>query len=184
MKIKTYLLFVSGVIAPLASILGITYMYITFKSRGFIVPGENWWLNGAIVVLMVFIFVEIVFYFISNKIVRPIKKLEQDIEDITKGDLSIKLEKSNMHEIQSLTDSLDRILISLKLAVKKTGIKLEEIGLGEAVEAKKRAETLAKKRTGELIRFSKLAEGREEKMIELKKRVKGLETELSKRGRK
>ena len=97
--------------------------------------------KALIIMAISFFIIAIVCGFILyNSISKPIKKLEDDIENITKGDLSIKLEKSNIHEIQSLTDSLDRILASLKLAVKKTGIIKEELGL---VEEKKPEEKFA-----------------------------------------
>ena len=79
-------------------------------------------------------------FFMSRLIIKPIKKLTQNVDEITKGKLDIQLSKSKIYEIQKLTDSLNRILASLKLAVLKTGIDKGELGLGEAVKAKEEAE--------------------------------------------
>ncbi len=69
-----------------------------------------------------------------------IKDVTDKIANISKGNLEMQLEKSGITEVQNLIDSLNRILVSLKLAVKKVGIRKEEIGLGEAIEAKEEAE--------------------------------------------
>lgn len=78
--------------------------------------------------------------YVSNKIAKPIKKLTENINEITKGKLDIQPEKSKIQEIHALTESFNRVLASLKLAVLKTGLKKEEIGLGEAIKAKEEAE--------------------------------------------
>lgn len=59
------------------------------------------------------------------------------IDKITKGKLDIQLEESRIFEIQSLTDSLDRILASLKLAVLKVGTREEELA-AEKVESQEK----------------------------------------------
>jgi PAS domain S-box-containing protein len=78
--------------------------------------------------------------FIARFISRPLKKITLSVDEITKGKLDIQLEKSNVFEVHKLTDSLNRVLASLKLAVLRTGVSKGELGLEEAVEKKEEAE--------------------------------------------
>jgi PAS domain S-box-containing protein len=77
----------------------------------------------------------VISYFISI----PLVKLTKNIDEISKGNLDVELEKSEIYEINNLTDSLDRVMASLKLAIHKVGLKKEEI-FEEAVKAKEEAE--------------------------------------------
>lgn len=86
------------------------------------------------------ILVGFVVYIISKGISNEIKDITEDIGKITKGDLEIQLKKSGLFEIQSLIDSLNRILASMKLAILRTGFSKAELGIGEAVKAKEEAE--------------------------------------------
>ena len=74
-------------------------------------------------------------YFISI----PLVKLTKNIDEISKGNLEVELEKSEIYEINNLTDSLDRVMASLKLAINKVGVRKEEI-FQDAVKAKEEAE--------------------------------------------
>jgi len=60
-------------------------------------------------------------------ITRPIDILTKKINNISKGELDVKLEKSEIFEINELTNSLNRVMASLKLAVHKVGVKKGEI---------------------------------------------------------
>ena len=84
-------------------------------------------------------------FFTARSISKPIKKLTQDVSAITKGKLDVRLGKSSISEIQSLTDSLDRVLASMKLAILRTGAKKEDIGLGKAPTVKNDAGAKYKK---------------------------------------
>jgi len=77
----------------------------------------------------------VISYFISM----PLVKLTKNIDDISKGNLDVELEKSEIYEINNLTASLDRVMASLKLAIHKVGLKKEEI-FKEVVKAKEQAE--------------------------------------------
>lgn len=77
----------------------------------------------------------VISYFIS----RPLVKLTKNIDEISKGNLDVELEKSEIYEINNLTNSLDRVMASLKLAINKVGIRKEEI-FQDAVKAKEEAE--------------------------------------------
>lgn len=76
----------------------------------------------------------------SRIITRPIESLTQKVNDVTTGNLNIQLEKGETQEVQSLTESLNRILASMKLAILRTGASKGELGLQEAIEAKVEAE--------------------------------------------
>ncbi len=82
----------------------------------------------------------IIGFILSVVVSTPLIKLSKAVEKITKGNFDVKLEKSRVNEIQQLSNSFSRVLASLKLAIVRTGMSKEEIGLGEAVKAKKEAE--------------------------------------------
>lgn len=92
------------------------------------------------ITLAIFLLIALVIYFISRTISKEIVDLTEDINKITRGDLEIQLKKSGTTEIQSLIDSLNRILASMKLAILRTGLSKSEMGVGEAVKAKEEAE--------------------------------------------
>ena len=77
----------------------------------------------------------IIAYFIS----RPLERLTKNIQKISKGELDVQLGLSEIHEINNLTESLNRVLASLKLAVHKVGVKKGEI-FEDAVKAKEEFE--------------------------------------------
>jgi len=106
-------------------------------------------------VLITALLVGFVVYIISKGISREIKDVTEDINKITKGDLEIQLKKSGIFEIQSLIDSLNRILASMKLAILRTGLGKQELGIGEVVKAKEEAEN----------RFKTLYEGSADAMM-------------------
>lgn len=88
--------------------------------------------------LILFITLAVAFV-VSYLITIPLEKLTRNIDEISKGNLEVELEKSEIYEINNLTDSLDRVMASLKLAINKVGVKKEEIFI-EAVKAKEEAE--------------------------------------------
>jgi PAS domain S-box-containing protein len=81
----------------------------------------------------------VVAFFTSYFISIPLVNLTHNIDEISKGNLDVELEKSEIYEINNLTNSLDRVMASLKLAINKVGVKKEEIFI-EAVKAKEEAE--------------------------------------------
>jgi PAS domain S-box-containing protein len=78
-------------------------------------------------------------YGISYFITHPLVKLTRNIDEISKGNLDVELEESEIYEINNLTASLDRVMASLKLAIHKAGLKKEEI-FEEVIQAKEEAE--------------------------------------------
>lgn len=69
----------------------------------------------------------IVSFMMSSLITMPIKKLTKNIEVISKGNLDVRLEKSEIYEINNLVNSLKRVMVSLKLAIYKVGITKEDL---------------------------------------------------------
>lgn len=92
--------------------------------------------SSIVIIVLALIISFLVSIFISN----AIRKLTDNVEEITKGNVEIQLSKSRISEIQGLTDSLNRILASLKLAILRVGASKGELGLGEAIRAKEEAE--------------------------------------------
>lgn len=93
----------------------------------------------------------VVGYVIAHFVSLPIMKLTKNIDEISKGNLDVELEKSEIYEINNLTASLDRVMASLKLAIYKVGLKKEEIFqevIKEKEEAEKKLEYLLKKIDG------------------------------------
>ena len=89
---------------------------------------------------LIFIFGLTILNLLSSSITNPINKLTEEVDSITHGNLDMRLERSRIKEIQRLTESLNRILSSLKLAILRKGVTKEEIGLGEVIAAKEKAE--------------------------------------------
>ena len=97
-------------------------------------------LEIASIFLGLILFITLVFSFvISYFITMPLEKLTKNINEISKGNLDVELEKSEIYEINNLTDSLDRVMTSLKLAINKVGVRKDEIFI-EVIKAKEKAE--------------------------------------------
>jgi hypothetical protein len=90
--------------------------------------------------IIILVVAGLVGWFLGKRITKPLKKLTLDVDEITKGKLDIQLEKSTVFEVQSLTDSLNRVLASLKLAILRTGASKSELGIGELTKAKEDVE--------------------------------------------
>ncbi len=92
------------------------------------------------IVLVSLIIVAIAVWGVAGAITPPLRRLSQDINQITKGNLDVTFEDSSTSEVQDLIMSLNRVLASLKLAILRTGVSKEDIGIGEAIAAKKTAQ--------------------------------------------
>ncbi|MFA5141622.1 MAG: PAS domain S-box protein [Candidatus Woesearchaeota archaeon] len=90
--------------------------------------------------IIVVIFALIFSIFMTLSLTRPIKRLENEVIEISKGKLDLQLSKSNLEEVQNLSDSLSRILATMKLAVLRTGLTKAELGFEEIVKAKEEIE--------------------------------------------
>jgi PAS domain-containing protein len=94
-------------------------------------------LTGVIFAIFLTIFILIVLVgLISRAVTKPLENLTKNVTEITKGNLDVQLGKSSISEIQSLIDSFNRILASMKLAMLRTGLSKRDIGIGELIKAK------------------------------------------------
>ena len=62
----------------------------------------------------------------SGAVTRPLRKMEEAVDQIVQGKFDIELNKSRIDEVQSLIHSFNRILASLKLAVLRSKMNNEE----------------------------------------------------------
>lgn len=88
---------------------------------------------------LIFLVTFFVSFTISYIITHPLKRLTGNIDEISKGKLDVTLSSSEIYEINKLTDSLNRVMASLKLAIHKVGVKKGEI-FEDAVKAKEASE--------------------------------------------
>jgi len=125
MKLKTLLVVMSFTISliPIVAIWGIQ----GFKSDSMFLI--------ALIAIVTFIISLVMAYLIS----RPIERLTRNIDEISKGNLDVKLENSEISEVNRLTFSLNSVMASLKLAIHKVGVKKGEI-FEETVKEKQVAE--------------------------------------------
>ena len=66
-------------------------------------------------------------YYTSRKISNPVNKLSQQVDEVSKGNFKVKIEKSNIQEVNMLAESLSRIMKTMKLAVmEKEPVKTEK----------------------------------------------------------
>ena len=108
---------------------------ISFIPIGIIGGIQGFKSDTAFLISLIFIVTFVVSYLLSFFITRPLEKLTKNIDSISKGKLDVHLGYTEIHEINNLTDSLNRVMASLKLAVLKVGVKKGEI-FEDAVKAK------------------------------------------------
>ena len=92
-----------------------------------IIGGIEGFQSSYLLIGLIFLVTFVVSIMISYLITRPLEKLTDNIIEISKGKLDVELATSEIHEINNLTDSLNRIMASLKLAIHKVGVKKGEI---------------------------------------------------------
>ncbi len=95
--------------------------------------------ESTILIALIFGVTFCVSFLISYIITHPIEKLTRNIDEISKGKLDVHLGYGEIEEINTLTESLDRVMTSLKLAIHKVGVKKGEI-FEDAVKAKEKYE--------------------------------------------
>ncbi len=103
----------------------------------------------GLVILVLYVVLGII---LSRRISRPILQLKKATTEISKGNLDVKAKVKSADEIGELADSFNMMTSDLK-------------------ESKEELE----KRINQLERFTKLGIGREERVIELKKKIKEIE---------
>jgi len=126
-------------------------------------------------------------FLIANRLVKPIKALEQGTQAFAKGDFGYRIKIKTGDEIEDLADAFNRMaqaLGSSRRALEETK-EILEIKVGDRTEELQeladKLEDKVERRTGqlsrrvdELERFHRLTVGRELKMIELKKELRSL----------
>lgn len=126
---------------------------------------------------IMFLFVLLLFIFLRKAVIKPILKISKGMGDIGRG----KIYRANVKsgdELGELSRNLEKTGRELKESRKeleKYSKELEKQVKERTDEVEKSKKELETKVT-ELEKFTKLAVGRELKMVELKKRIKELET--------
>jgi len=80
---------------------------------------------GGVLLLIVLI----ITFFLSKFISNPVRKLTSTVDEISRGNLEVQLEKGKIKEINVLIERLNIILASMKLAILRTGRSKEDMGL-------------------------------------------------------
>jgi PAS domain S-box-containing protein len=111
----------------LRTLLVIVCLAITSIPIGIIGGMQGFQSEGLLLISLIFMVTFFVSITISYLITRPIERLTSNIDEISKGKLDVNLESSEISEINNLTDSLNRVMTSLKLAINKVGVKKGEI---------------------------------------------------------
>ncbi len=127
-------------------------------------------LFGLIVILFM-----ISILFISKVASKPLIKLINIINEISKGNLDVKIDLPRKHELSHLSEAVKLMISELKASKRIREQYQHELKNKVA----KRTDELNSK-IQELESYNKLSVGRELKMIELKKKIKELEKQLNK----
>ena len=133
-----YLLFLSfGVVILLIAIIGgiaVSYSNQVSESLGVSSSVPQLLLVSEIIILMLGI---VVGYFTTRMISKPLSKLSSAVDEVSKGNFDVEVSGhiTKVDEITTLVDSLNRIMITMKLAVdetkskrKKSKNELEKLG--------------------------------------------------------
>jgi len=123
----------------LRTLLVILCLAVSTIPIGIIGGIEGFQSESLVLIGIIFLVTFFVSLAISYFITRPLEQLTKNITKISKGKLDVNLEESEIYEINNLTDSLNRVMASLKLAIHKVGVKKGEI-FEEAVKAKETVE--------------------------------------------
>jgi uncharacterized protein (UPF0332 family)/HAMP domain-containing protein len=60
--------------------------------------------------------------YVSQRITKPLEKLSKTVDEVSKGNFKVEIEKtSSIKEINTLADSLDRVMTTMKFAVEEKG---------------------------------------------------------------
>jgi len=93
-------------------------------------PKEKYTTGAELIIIAIIILVSIIAVVFSILVSRPLTRLTNNVNEISKGKLDIKLDDSNIREIQDLTSALKRVLASLKIAILRTSMEKNELELG------------------------------------------------------
>lgn len=127
----------------------------------------------------------------ANKIMKPLKKLLEAMNQVKRGNLGIIIESTAKDEIGEISREFNNMIAKLKemkealedeksileIRVKARTKELEELAHALEEKVKERTKEL-QGRIDQLERFHKLTVGREMKMIELKKELEKLQRKI------
>jgi len=146
---------------------------------------------GGLATLMITIIGSFLAYLIAIKITKPIRKLTQGAEEISKGNLDHRIKTHTEGETRELANAFNQMAKnlqqsrenlkeakkSLEVQVKARTKELRNLNQELEERVQKRTQEL-QKRVNELERFHRLTVGREMKMVELKDKIKELKKKL------
>lgn len=139
------------------------------------------------IIASVFIAALIVAFFLANRVVSPVEKIQKAFLEMGRGNLAYRVKVETGDEIEDLAEGLNQMAERLGKALTdleeaKTTLEIKvEARTKELKELTDQQEEIIKQRTKEikermeeLERFHRLAVGRELKMMELKEEIKKL----------
>lgn len=145
---------------------------ITMQLKSIILLKENTYIISiAVFSLVLIISMGLIF---SKNITKHIIRLRDEADKISKGNLAEPIEINTKDEIGELAESFDNMRYSLKMVIDEY----------EKMKGKEDMIKQLKEKTSQLERFARLSVGREEKMIELKRKIEEFEKQLKKGKRK
>lgn len=121
-------------------------------------------------ILIILVVVILAFLSIQKFITNPIIRLRDVAREVGKGKLNTKIEVKSEDELGELSSAFNQMTKNLKESRKE----LEEYNNELETKVEERTKKL-KEKLDDLERFAKLTIGREERMIDLKRRIKDLE---------
>ena len=126
--------------------LGWAYIVVESKSEKTFGPLGKLQQSMIIVTIIFSVLSIVIGLLIANSISKPLSRLQERVEEISRGNFKIEIEKSgNIFEISKLSESLSRIVKTMKLAIAEKGtIRLRE-GMDEEKAEKTFVQTLMKK---------------------------------------
>lgn len=165
------------------------YLGVSLKSAE--VAARKTIFTGVGFFILTLIFITFVSFYFSKGITQPLEQFKEGAEIIGKGNLDYRIKVKTGDEIEELAESFNRMTEDLKksrasseeaktvleIKVEARTKELNELVENLEAEVQKRTEEI-KERMADLERFNKLVTGRELKMIELKKELKALKTQL------
>ncbi len=144
-----------------------------------------------LIFLLIVVFIIFFSIVLSRKLTMPIKKLIRGTKEISKGNLKARININTKDEFETLAKSFNQMAVdlqksysliedekmSLEIKVKARTRELKRLAESLEEKVKERTKEL-QKRVDELEEFHRLTVGREERMMELKNKIKMLEQKL------
>ncbi len=172
--------------SPWSLFLGVSLKSVEIAKMRTIFVGVN-------ILLLVIIFAAFISFYFSKEVSDPLECLRGGAEIIGKGNLNYQIKVKTGDEIEELAKSFNKMAENLKksqtileesktvleIKVQARTSELKELAKGLDEKVKEKTKEL-RERIAEMEKFQQLTVGRELKMLELKKEIKVLKTELAK----